>query len=80
VTKHDAVLWGVMLKQAGPYIEHQQREVLFREAVLAFLGQGQGQAPGDKYCAACRAAKKNDCGNCDRNITVVETKNSKLKT
>lgn len=44
---------------------------MFREAVLHFLGVGQSAVSADqKYCLACKQAKKDDCDNCNRNIKV----------
>jgi hypothetical protein len=41
--------------------------VIFREAVLAFLGAGQDQENPDRdaYCAACKKAGPADCSACD---------------
>jgi hypothetical protein len=43
---------------------------MFREIVIGFLGgNGDGkttETPEDKYCRACKAAKKNiDCEQCE---------------
>jgi hypothetical protein len=42
--------------------------MLFREAVIAFLGAGNTSALTDEqkaYCDACKKAGFNDCENCD---------------
>lgn len=45
------------------------REVLFRDAVLNFLGvtdKGkEDQAKKRRYCLACRKMKKDDCDKCE---------------
>jgi hypothetical protein len=64
----------VTLRQTEPYIEARKRQVLFREAVLAWLGveaaAGQSKEQAE-YCRACRASGRADCGNCNTNEIVV---------
>jgi hypothetical protein len=45
--------------------------------VLALLGCGEGDAPEDKYCKACKAAKKDDCGKCSKQIEIKPWTNKK---
>ena len=40
--------------------------MLYREAVLAFLGYGEGKNTVDTYCEQCRILKEDDCENCDK--------------
>ena len=58
-----------------PYLKYRHREILFREAVLAFLGvqvEGEPQTPEDAYCRACREAGLNDdCKACSKEIEVL---------
>jgi hypothetical protein len=72
ITKRERILWGYTLEECKPYAEYIQRDVLFREAVIAFLGGGKKQSAEDEYCETCRAAKKDDCKNCNRQIEVIE--------
>lgn len=43
----------------------KRRDLLFREAVLYFLGCGEAADPHEEYCRACRALGEDDCANCD---------------
>lgn len=46
---------------------------MFREAVLAFLGEGEKkESIEDAYCKACRIAKKDDCRSCDKKIEAID--------
>ena len=59
------------LAEAKPYLEHQQRQLLFRECVIGALSGGSKKDPVDEYCQACRTTGQADCENCDRKIEVV---------
>jgi hypothetical protein len=66
ITKRDAILWGYTVEEARPYVRFKRRDLLFREAVLYFLGCGdEGQDPNEEYCRACRNLGEDDCANCD---------------
>ncbi|OHD22465.1 MAG: hypothetical protein A2Y38_25010 [Spirochaetes bacterium GWB1_59_5] len=61
--------------ECEPYLRHRRREMVFREAVCAFLGVPEGgpQTPEDRYCASCREAGMNDdCGACSREVVVLK--------
>lgn len=62
-------MWDTPVMRLEPYVKYQQRQLLFREAVLAFMGAGsqtEAQNPAVKaYCATCKAAGLADCDNCD---------------
>jgi len=49
--------------------------MMMREAVLHFLGVKDEKAKAvginEKYCAACKKAKLDDCEHCDKNIRVL---------
>lgn len=46
---------------------------MFREGIMSFLGIGEKkESIEDKYCSACRLAKKDDCRNCSREIGIIE--------
>ncbi len=47
------------------------REVLFREAVLSFLGVKDKKKISSQYCMACRQAKKDHCETCSKKFEVV---------
>jgi hypothetical protein len=73
------VLWGYTPEECVEYISYTEREVIFREAVLYFLGdrsvtKGKAVTTEDKYCQACRARYQGeqDCSTCDRDIKVIE--------
>ena len=59
------ILWGYILAEVRPYIGFKRRDLLFRDAVLHFLGCGEKPEPHEKYCRACRALGEDDCENCD---------------
>ena len=72
VTKRDEILWGFTFEEIKPYLKFVARDVLFREAVLAFMGV-KDETPKESaisvYCKACKQAKKDiDCSTCERNI------------
>lgn len=46
------------------------RDVVFREAVLGFLGVKTQEDVKDAYCEACIQAGKDDCANCSREIEI----------
>lgn len=58
------------LGEAKPWVEYQKRQLLFREAVIAFLTGNSESEP--EYCKSCRAAGLDDCKNCDKQFQPVE--------
>ncbi len=38
---------------------------MFREIIIAILGGNEESEKKQKYCRLCKAAKKDDCGNCE---------------
>ncbi len=69
ITKGDAILWGHTPTECIPYLKHREREVLFREAVLAFLGvpAGEGskavkQKTGQGIGEFCNGRDVEECG------------------
>lgn len=59
-------------EEARPWLKYRSRDLLYREAVIAFLGAGEKEAPEDAYCKACRELGDDDCANCDRQIEVID--------
>ena len=61
-------MWGVTLEEAKPYLKYRMREILFREAVIAFLigetEEDRKQRAMEEYCYLCKQANKADCKNC----------------
>lgn len=62
ITKKDSIEWGVTLNECKIYLEYQSREILFREAVIAFF---VGETEEDKkkrykeeYKKACKVIGK----------------------
>jgi hypothetical protein len=56
------------------------RELVFREAVLSFLGVKTDKDIEDDYCKACKIAKKNtDCSTCNKAIKLSNNE-KELKT
>jgi hypothetical protein len=49
---------------------------MFREVILGLLGvNDKGETNKDKYCQACKAAKKNvDCEGCSKEIAWAQPK------
>jgi len=63
------------LEEVNPFVKYQQREVLFRDAILSYLGVKSQDEVVDEYCIACRqAGLDKDCASCDRDIKVAEEK------
>jgi hypothetical protein len=72
ILKRDELIWNFTLEEIRPYLDHKIRNVTFREAVLGFLGvKTQGDVV-DEYCKSCRAAGKDHCDTCDRDIQTIE--------
>ena len=42
--------------------------MLFREAILAYLGVKDEKKDTEDYCKACKIAGKDDCEGCDRRL------------
>lgn len=60
-----------------PYLKYQERQLLFREAVIGFLvGETKDEKQKrieNEYCNACRIVKKDvDCRRCDKRVEVIE--------
>ncbi len=62
ITKKDMIEWGFSIDECKRYLEYQGREILFREAVIAFL---VGETEEDKkkryrkeYEKACKTLGK----------------------
>jgi hypothetical protein len=81
-------MWGYTPDECSLYLEHMEREVMFRDGVLYFLGDRSLVQPGraekpvtteDKYCQACRLKNKGqqDCSSCSRDIKVMEDGDSR---
>jgi len=71
-------MWNCNPDELKPYLDYQVREVLFREAVLQFLGVETHDDVVNEYCEACRTAGKDiDCKNCDKSAIVKEKKTEK---
>lgn len=75
ITKRDEIAWSYTAKDAEPFIEYLKRDLMFREAVLAFLGAGDSRTKEEKlrdeYCKTCRRLKPGmDCSACSRKIEV----------
>jgi len=69
ITGRDAILWGFTPAECRAGIKYRRRETLFREGVIAFfVGETKEEKKtriNQKYCKACRAAKKKlDCARC----------------
>jgi hypothetical protein len=47
-------------------VRYKRRDLLFREAVLHFLGCADKPDPHEAYCQVCRDLGEDDCANCDR--------------
>lgn len=47
-------------------MRYKRRDLLYREAVLNFLGYPDKPEPQEAYCQACRDLGEDDCANCDR--------------
>lgn len=77
ITRRDSILWGFTPADCKPYWKYQQRQLLFREAVIGLL---VGETKEEKktrqereYCEACRATKRNkDCETCPKTFGVNE--------
>lgn len=64
------MLWGYTLRECRPWLKHRQREIIFREAVLAFLGVRSEEGCGPEQRDKCRAQfgeyLKWACDNCEK--------------
>jgi len=63
------ILWSAPVTAIDPYIRHRRRELLFREAVILFLGAKDPVEEEERltaaYCEACRrAGLDSDCDSC----------------
>jgi len=72
ILKRDELIWHFTLEEIKPYLDHKIRNVTFREAVLSFMGVKTQTDVESEYCKVCRAAGKDHCDTCDRDIKVVE--------
>jgi hypothetical protein len=74
ISKYDDILWSVTPDAAEPFIKYQKKEVLFREAVLSFLGVKAHDDIVDDYCMTCQQAGLDiDCEHCSKDIKIEET-------
>lgn len=72
ITKRDEIAWGYTTNDAAPFLKYLTRDLLFREAVLGFLGVKDGNSERDEYCRLCK--KKNpdiDCSECSGTIGAI---------
>ena len=79
ITRRDRILWEYPLEECKPWLKYQERQVLFREAIIHLLvGETAGEKKArteDAYCRACKAAKKDhDCNSCSRDIRIAGKK------
>lgn len=80
ITKKSVIL-NFTLDDVFPFIKYNQREYLFREAILHLLG-AEDKELTDKlkkmdYCRACKKTSKRNCLECDKNIRVTDGRISK---
>jgi hypothetical protein len=74
ITKYSDILWNVTPKGAEFFIKYQNKEVLFREAVLSYLGVKSHDDTMDEYCMTCQqVGLDKDCENCSKDIKVEAT-------
>ena len=74
ITRKKQIYLTCTLAECEPYLNYRRRDILYREAVLAFLGASgdEPQTPEDTYCRACReAGLDNDCATCSKEIEVL---------
>lgn len=58
-----------------PYIKHKSREILFREAVLQFLGVSTKEDTKREYCDTCKRVNPNaDCSTCSKEFEKIDEK------
>jgi hypothetical protein len=75
ILKGQDILWGFTVEETRPYLEYKSRDVLFREAVLSFLGVKTQSDTQDEYCKVCKAANPDmDCSTCDKELEIIEDK------
>jgi hypothetical protein len=77
ITKKDYILWNHTIEEARPYLKFIEREVLFREAVIAFFVDESKTKEGvkDKFCNTCKQAfPDKDCKTCTKEFDVLEDK------
>jgi hypothetical protein len=77
ITKRDEIAWGFNLSDAAPFIEHLERDLMFREAVIGFFTGGDSKTPEEKarkeYCETCKRLKPDaDCAACSQKIEVTQ--------
>jgi hypothetical protein len=59
------------LDECKPFLDYKSRDLMFREAVLSFLGVSDSNPVEDKFCTACKAAKMDkDCKSCSKEFSV----------
>jgi len=74
ILKRDEILWNYTMEEVKPYMKYIERDLLFREAVIrTLIDESKSQKSiEDRYCNACKAAGKDDCKNCTRDIKLKE--------
>ncbi|HQG81826.1 MAG TPA: hypothetical protein PLU14_00325 [Caldisericia bacterium] len=77
ITKRDNILWNYTLQEIQPYVKHSVRKILFREAVLSFLGVKDLEETDNEYCIACKKSRgvtideEDDlCKTCNKEIKI----------
>jgi hypothetical protein len=69
-------MWLFGPHDSSHFLKNQLRELIFREAILAFLGVGkpdEKQGVEDIYCQNCKQAHPElDCSKCSRKIEVIK--------
>jgi hypothetical protein len=74
-------MWSFGPHNSSHFIKNQSRELLFREALIVFVGAGETKQErlADAYCQSCKQANKDiDCSKCNRQVEVIEDVKSKL--
>ena len=78
ILERDRIVWGFTFEEIQPFLDYKVRDMVFRESVLGFLGVTTQKDIEDEYCEACRAAKKDNCATCTRDIVREKTKGEKV--
>lgn len=77
ITKKQDIIWGYTLDEAVPYLDYLHREILFREAILGFLGVKDTKDVLSSYCLACKKSRglrpedeDEKCDSCSKDIKI----------
>ncbi len=59
-------MWNCTLQELKPYIEYQKRQLILREAIIAFIcgDIDKEERMKKEYCEMCKKKGVNDCKNC----------------